>query len=99
MPLLYLESESVTEVLERWGSFFSTQPYGTLGPLGLGFTSAANPEDVAGWAVGFHHERPNDSRAEPTKLLLVPAMLAESHVDLDGRASMGETPRTNSDRG
>jgi hypothetical protein len=66
-----------------------------------GFTSATNQDDFKGWVVEFHHELSDE-------LTQLPMALADHHQyiimrqmrkSLDGRASMEETPQTNSDRG
>ncbi len=57
-----------------------------------GFTSATSPEDLRGWVVG-----PGFCNEQPDELAKLPEMLAGAQVArYDGRASMGETLRTNS---
>ncbi len=64
---------------------------GTVGPLERGLIKATNAgENFEGWVVGFYGEwsdTPSYQRNSLTRKLP------------DGRASMGENPRSNSERG
>ncbi len=67
-------------------------PAGTVGPLERGIINATNSgENFDAWVVGFYGEWSD-------KLTKLPVTLADAQLS-DGRASMGENPRSNSERG